>query len=110
MKIQIQTPGREFVVGTSSITITDSGTITLDDDHQITFLETDKSEYDVCKKEWGYYATPSINGRLEHFNYMTCLVKNSAEKKYIMIVKTSKLEEFKTYLEIENLVIETWFN
>ena len=28
-------------------------------------------EYDFVKKNWGYYATPSINSRLKIFNFNT---------------------------------------
>ena len=44
--------------------------INLKKDQQITFVEHSKGkikEYDVVKKDWGYYATPSINKRLKKF-------------------------------------------
>ena len=41
----------------------------------ITFFNG-KIEYDIVKKNWGFYATPSINGRLIKFGYKTCLIKN----------------------------------
>ena len=47
----------------------------------ITFV-SGKSEYDVVKKEWGYYATPSINKRLISYDINTCLIKNIKSKIY----------------------------
>ena len=45
--------------------IKDCGSIYLKSDEQVTFKCEKGSEYDVTKKEWGYYATPSLNGRLK---------------------------------------------
>lgn len=51
----------------SAIVLKDCGKIILNDNEQVTFSERNKknSDYDVTKKEWGYYATPSINSRLK---------------------------------------------
>ena len=38
--------------------------IQLDNNDLITFLTKDNKEWDVVKKNWGFYATPSINDRL----------------------------------------------
>ena len=59
---------RKFTVGLSKIKLKDCGSIYLKKNNQVTFRYK-KSEYDVCKKDWGYYATPSINGRLKKFNF-----------------------------------------
>ena len=42
----------------------------LRNNEQLTF-RNGKSEYDVAKKNWGYYATPSINNRLKKFKFRT---------------------------------------
>ena len=78
MKIIEKNPSREFKVGCEqSITLKDCGDIFLEVNEQVTFLTTDTAEYDVCRKEWGYYATPSMNDRLKRFGFKTALVKNT---------------------------------
>ena len=64
---------RTFKVGIKKIILKEVAKIKLKENEMITFV-SGKSEYDVVKKEWGYYATPSINGRLKMFNYSTALI------------------------------------
>ena len=69
---------REYEVGIKSKTIIkDVGKINLDSDEQITFVDSSDNEYDLAKKNWGYYATPSINLRLKKNNYKAFIVKNT---------------------------------
>ena len=57
---------RNFIVGINKrIKINHGANIYLNNDEQITFIFKNKQEYDVVKKNWGYYATPSINYRLK---------------------------------------------
>ena len=60
--------------------------IYLKENHQVTFLEKfkkEKKEYDIVKKNWGYYATPSINKRLKKFGYECVITKNSQNKFFV---------------------------
>jgi hypothetical protein len=43
--------------------------------HQFRKHTDDGKEYDVAKKDWGFYATPSMNGRLKKFGFKTAIVK-----------------------------------
>ena len=45
--------------------------INLKSDQQITLING-KSEYDIAKKNWGFYVTPSIQKRLKKFNLKEC--------------------------------------
>ena len=104
MKFKEENPPRTFMVG-QGIEIKDCGDMFLDNDEQITFI-TEDSEYDVCKKSWGYYATPSLNGRLKSFNLQTYLVINAESKmRYIFLVHSDKKNLFQDYLKEENLEI-----
>ena len=68
MQFKKQNPSRNFKVGLNqSVTIKDCGSIRLENDEQVTFLTSKSAEYDVARKSWGFYATPSINGRLKDF-------------------------------------------
>ena len=91
---------RLFKAGISKVKIRDRGSISLRNNHQVTF-KYKNSEYDVCKKNWGYYATPSINGRLKDFGFRTYLIINQFKKIYIFIVHKNKNVEFKKYIKKE---------
>ena len=111
MKIIEEIPSRKFKTGLKKqIIIKDSGKIILDEDEQVTFYSEDEKEYDVTKKNWGYYATPSINGRLKMFNYSTALVENSIGNHYIMIVDNEKKDLFKKYIDKEKLEVIKWLS
>ena len=68
-----------------------------------------KQEYDLCKKEWGFYATPSINSRLKNNNFTTLIVQGKKFGKfYIHIVDKKKINVHKKYLKSEKLKIIKW--
>ena len=73
----------------------------LNKNEQVTFKYLN-SEYDVAKKDWGYYATPSINGRLKKFGFRTYLIKNKRDKLYIFLVRKNKMRAFKKYCKDDN--------
>lgn len=111
MKINEKNPGRKYVVGKyNQVTITDCGTIELAPDEQVTFVSHDGAEYDVTAKDFGFYATPSTNGRLASFGFRTVLVKNSIGRVFVLLVHTTKLAEFTAYVDIEGLDILGWLD
>ena len=111
MKINLNEPPRKFQVGSDyKVTIKDCGSITLNPDEQITFTAKDGKEYDVLKKEWGYYATPSVNGRLKKFGYKTALVKNIEGMIYVMIVDKGKVNLFQEYIKNSNQKFLDWLD
>lgn len=111
MKIVTKKPPREFKVGNDQkIIIQDMGDVYLDSDEQLTFITEDKKEYDLCKKEWGYYATPSVNDRLKRFGFKTAIVQNVKGQVYIMIVEEDKIASFEKYLNEENNQVLEWLD
>ena len=111
MKIKNNNPPRKFSVGIKKkITISDCGNINLKNNEQISFITDDKKEYDVVRKEWGFYATPSINGRLKKQGFKTALVKNSHGLFYVMLVEKEKIELFKKYLLDEKNSLIKWLD
>tara|TARA_Y100000768_G_C23981311_1_gene685963 strand:- start:1180 stop:1536 length:357 start_codon:yes stop_codon:yes gene_type:complete len=111
VKLKSKNPPREYNVGIKKdITIKDCGTISLSDNEQVTFITKSDAEYDICKKSWGFYATPSVNSRLIKFNFKTALVKNSKDQVYIMIVEKDKLQEFFKYLENDKNELIEWLD
>lgn len=103
MKIKIRKKPRIFKVnvGSTKIQLNDMAKITLKKNEQVTFKYLN-SEYDVAKKDWGYYATPSINGRLKQFGFRTFLIKNKRDKLYIFLVLKNKFKSFKKYCKDDN--------
>ena len=103
---------RRFFVGKNrNIILTDVGSIFLKDNENITFKNEKKMEYDICKKNWGYYGTPSLNKRLNKFGFIGALVKNKALKTYaVMIVDKGKKKLFLRYLKKEDMILICWLN
>ena len=80
MNINQRHPPREFEVGFEHKSILkDCGAIHLEPDEQITFVTAGGHEYDVARKDWGFYATPSLNGRLVKFALRAVLVRNRVD-------------------------------
>jgi hypothetical protein len=104
-------PAREFKVGLNNkITIKDCGTLTLRADEQVTLITEDGKEYDVARKNWGFYATPSANGRLKNFGFKTAKVRNAFGMLYIMLVEEDKLEAFNAYIEENQQEVIEWLD
>jgi len=112
MKFDPLDPPRTFQVGNSVIfDMHDCGRIALQPDEQITFLTEDGAELDVARKNWGYYALPSLNGRLLSFGLRTALVKNTLTGRYfIMVVELGKEPIFESYLTQESCIVVHWLD
>jgi len=111
MKFKETNPPREFKVGDGSIQLKDTGRIELDPDEQITLLTDKGAEYDVVRKEWGFYATPSLNGRLISFDLRTVLVKNkSFNRYYILLVEKDKRDQIDDYLTKNDMKVIMWLD
>ena len=108
MKTKFNKTPRKFMVGKhGAIELSDMGSINLAPNQQLTFLTDRNREYDVVRKSWGFYATPSINVRLKKFGFKTALVRNTKGQIYVMLVEEDKMEDFFSYLEKdENYLIE----
>lgn len=111
MKFDEKNPPREFEVGYEHKNILkDCGFIYLEPNEQITFLTKLGHEYDVTRKDWGFYATPSLNGRLANFQLRAVLVKNRVNRFFIMLVEKGKENIFQSYVNAEPLTIITWMD
>ncbi len=101
---------RKFVVGKKrDITLTDVGHIFLNDNENITLKSSKKKEYDICKKNWGYYGTPSLNKRLMKYGFLGALTKNTIYKTYgLMIVEKNKKKKFLKYLKNQDMILICW--
>jgi hypothetical protein len=79
--------------------IKDLGKILLDNNELVTFKTPSGKNFDFVAKEWGFYATPSINDRLKKEGFKTALVVNEINQLYIMVVEVDKLDIFSRYLK-----------
>jgi hypothetical protein len=112
MKFKPNKRPRVFSVGIGmKVQLADCGTLSLAPDEQVTLVTERGGEYDVARKDWGFYATPSLNGRLQEFKLHGVLIRNTNTGRYfIVLVEEGKDEEFCAYLNVENLEIIYWLN
>jgi len=108
MKIQELDPQREFQAG--SVRIRHCATIGLDPDEQVTFVTPDGHEYDVVRKDWGYYATPSMNGRLARQGFRSALVCNPEGKIFLRLVERDREGAFSAYLAEQGESLVCWLD
>jgi hypothetical protein len=104
-------PPRIFKVGAdeSKIELSHVMDVLLDLDEQITLKSKNGGEFDICRKSWGYYATPSINYRLKRFGYKTCLVESSG-RRYVHLVEQDQIEIYLKYLIDQGMKIIIWLD
>jgi hypothetical protein len=111
MKLTPTTPRRTFYTGKDRRQpLHDCGRIALEADEQVTFVTEAGGEYDVARKAWGFYATPSLNGRLARFGLRGALVRNAEGKVYVMLVETGRESDFQSYLVAEAQRLIAWLD
>lgn len=112
MKVEIAETPRRFFVGRGAepIVLSDWGSIRAEPDEQLTFRVPSGREYDVCRKDWGFYATPSANGRLKRFGWRTALVRNEAGAIYVMLVEPEAMTAFQDYCAAESQRVLFWLD
>jgi hypothetical protein len=110
MKFLEKNPPRKFIQGAKQdIEILDVGKVEMNDNENVSILCNGK-EHEVTKKDWGFYATQSVNSRLKNAGFKTALVRNELDRYYIMMVDTDKMDEFHKYLEDEKNYVEEWLD
>ena len=111
MKINERKPPRIFTAGPAhSVSIKHAADIQLESNEQVTFLTESGTEFDVVKKEWGYYATPSMNTRLREHGLRAALVSNQHAQLYLLLVEFGCESEFLAYLSSEKHRLLIWLD
>ena len=112
MKFHEKNPPRRFMVGTEvKFEMQDCGALILEPDEQVTFGTDAGGEYDVARKDWGFYATPSLNGRLESFGLRAVLIRNTMTDLYfILLVERGQEVNFQAYLKQESCEVIVWLD
>ncbi len=100
MQFKPLNPPRKFEVSGAGLKLelSDCGSLELNPDEQVTFTTNLGGQYDVTRKSWGFYATPSMNGRLKSFGLRAALVVSRFEKIFLMLVEAGKEPEFFEYI------------
>lgn len=111
MKITENVPPRPFTVGKrGQVVLKDCARVYLNADEQVTFCTESGGEYDVTRKSWGFYATPSLNGRLTQFGLRSALVRGTDGKRFVMLAERPSQPEFEAYLRQHELTLVAWLD
>lgn len=111
MKIDLREPPRSFTVGAErALEIRDMADIHLEPNEQVTFVTESGSRHDFVRKDWGFYATPSINGRLKDEGFKTALVQNTNGRIYVMVVEAARRELFDEYCRGHRQTVLRWLD
>lgn len=111
MRFDRKNPPRRYEVGWGErFDISDCGTLALEPDEQVTLVTESGGELDVTRKDWGFYATPSLNARLLDFKLHAVLVRNQIDRYFVLLVEEGKEPAFERYLAVEELVIVAWLD
>jgi hypothetical protein len=108
VEIRALEPPRRIRVG--NVDLADCGELALAPDELVTLVTEDGSRWDVGRKEWGYYATPSTNRRLAGEGLRTVLASGREDKLFVLIVERGKEASFETYLEGEEMRVVAWLD
>jgi hypothetical protein len=112
MKFTQIDPPRSFEVSGAGVklTLSDCGRVELAEDEQVTFTTSGGGEYDVTRKDWGFYATPSINGRLKSFGFKGALVVSAYGRLFLMLVESGKERAFHDYIKADHQKLLCWLD
>lgn len=112
MKFTPIDPPRKFEVSGAGVRLhlSDCGRVALAADEQVTFTTDAGGEFDVTRKDWGFYATPSTNGRLKTFGLRAALVRNVAGRLFVVLVEQGKENRFLAYIEADKQTLLTWLD
>ena len=111
MRITPTEPPRVFEVGQGRrIRLKDCARIELAPEEQVTFVTDSGAEYDVARTSWGFYATPSLNGRLAAQGLRGVLVRNLERRIYLWLVERGREGEFEAYLRQEAHTVLCWLD
>ena len=111
MRTTPKSPAREFSVGIRSIVVSHVADVELGPDEMITFTGPDAHEYDVVRKTWGYYATPSIGKRLPAYGLRAGLMRNIDTRHcFVVLVHEYALDDWKNYMADERQELVGWLD
>lgn len=108
MRVDRRDPPREFQVG--RLTLRHCADVELEPDEQITLLTGSGTEYDIVRKSWGYYATPSTNRRLAEHGLRAALTAGADGRVALLLVERGHEDEFEAYLAEQRMRVIAWLD
>lgn len=108
MNVRPLDPPRRFRVG--EIEISHVADVELDADEQVTFTSPGGTEFDVVRKAWGYYATPSLNRRLPEHGLRPALCRGADGRTTILLCERHQEAAFDAYLREQSMEILGWLD
>ncbi len=110
MKHKEVVPPREIDVADANLKLHHCMNVELLNDELVTFIQPSGSAHDVIRKNWGYYASGSLNGRLPQHGLRPALMRNSAGRIYLVLVENDKEDPFEQYLKETGQAVLGWFD
>jgi hypothetical protein len=116
MKLDRQDPPREFDVGRHGGRLRHVADGWLAPDEMLTLRTDSGTEVDVTRKSWGYYATPSLNGRLSEHGLRAALAVGvprdgeEASRMYLLLVERGREQDFEAYIALEEMRVVAWLD
>lgn len=110
MEIDRIEPARRFTAGRNRVELRHVADVRLEHDEIVTFRTEDGGEYDVARKSWGFYATPSVNSRLPAQGLRAALVEGEDGKRFVLLKEDGRDAEFERYLAEEGMRVRTWLD
>lgn len=104
------------MVGAQGAELTHCATLELETDELVTFTTTSGTEFDVVRKSWGYYGTPSVNARLRDHGLRAALAlgrprpDSSQERLYVLLVEDGREKDMEAYLDMEGMRLLAWLD
>jgi hypothetical protein len=100
-------PPRSFTVGEPPLELRHVADAELEPDEQLTFVSDSGTEFDVVRKSWGYYGTPSLNRRLPDHGLRPALALSRGAM-YLLLVEKGREDEFTAYLDAQGMTLVCW--
>lgn len=116
MRIRRVDPPREFQVGRRGGILRHVGDAWLEPDEVLTVRTDSGTEVDLTRKSWGYYGSPSLNGRLREHGLRAALAVgiprggDEANRMYLLLVEAGQEDGFRAYLEAEQMEVVAWLD
>lgn len=116
MKFEPVEPPREFEVGRRGGRLRHVGDAWLGADEVLTLRSETGTEVDLTRKSWGYYGSPSLNGRLREHGLRAALAVGvprdgeQAGRMYLLYVEDGREADFDAYLSAEEMEVVAWLD
>jgi hypothetical protein len=108
VRVDPREPPRRFQAA-PGVEIEHVADIELEPDEQVTFTAAG-TEWDVVRKDWGYYATPSLNRRLRDHGLRAALTANPDGRVALLLVEPAKQDAFESYCEEQSMRVLAWLD